>query len=194
VRVTVTPLGASGQNVSSVASAVVDYLDGTDTSPSAALVGAPRGSSMSSYYADSIEGPGRWMGAGASFRSLEGVVDRQSFQRVLEGRHPATPTAMVSDSSTRPKPPSTSPTNSTSKHSHPQTSSPSPHRSPPVTTLSTTPNQPTKRLTCSRSPTQSPTTIRALHSNSSTKQLAPLVTPTQRSHRPSTQRTRSSTS
>jgi hypothetical protein len=44
--------------------------------------------SIGAYYADSIEGPGRWLGAGAAFRDLDGVVGRDEFQRVLEGRHP----------------------------------------------------------------------------------------------------------
>ncbi len=98
MRVTVTPLGASGQNVSSVASAVVDYLEGTDQRSGVGLVDSPPASSASTYYADSIEGPGRWMGAGASFRSLDGLVDRDSFQRVLEGRHPATGERLVTAS------------------------------------------------------------------------------------------------
>ena len=47
------------------------------------------------YYADSIEGAGRWIGAGAAFRDLDGPVDRDAFQRVLEGRHPATGERLV---------------------------------------------------------------------------------------------------
>jgi conjugative relaxase-like TrwC/TraI family protein len=47
------------------------------------------------YYADSIEGPGRWIGAGAAYRKLDGAVDRDAFQRVLEGRHPATGERLV---------------------------------------------------------------------------------------------------
>src|SRR5688572_2988609 len=42
------------------------------------------------YYADSIEGPGAWVGGGARRLGLEGVVGRDEFQRVLEGRHPHT--------------------------------------------------------------------------------------------------------
>ena len=51
--------------------------------------------SAGSYYADSIEGPGRWLGAGAAFRDLDGAVGRDEFQRVLEGRHPATGERLV---------------------------------------------------------------------------------------------------
>ena len=45
---------------------------------------------MAAYLADSPEGPGRWFGAGATFHGLDGAVDREAFQRVLEGRHPVT--------------------------------------------------------------------------------------------------------
>jgi len=96
--VTVTPLGASGQNVSSVASAVVNYLEGSEQRSGVGLIDSPAASAATSYYADSVEGPGRWMGHGASFRSLDGVVDRDSFQRVLEGRHPTTGERLVTAS------------------------------------------------------------------------------------------------
>lgn len=42
------------------------------------------------YYADSIEGPGRWLGHGAAAHGLDGVVEHAAFARVLEGRHPMT--------------------------------------------------------------------------------------------------------
>jgi conjugative relaxase-like TrwC/TraI family protein len=90
----VTPLGASGQSVGGVARAVVDYLEGAPSKRGVPLIGGPAGG-VGTYYADSIEGPGRWLGAGAEFRSLNGAVDRDAFQRVLEGRHPATGERLV---------------------------------------------------------------------------------------------------
>ena len=50
---------------------------------------------VGSYYADSAEGPGRWLGAGAGFRKLAGPVDREAFTRILEGRDPRTGARLV---------------------------------------------------------------------------------------------------
>ncbi len=94
VRLTVTPLGASGRSSSGVAAAVVDYLEGERQRPGASLLNGTNGGA-GSYYADSIEGPGRWLGSGAAFRDLDGVVERDAFQRVLEGRHPTTGERLV---------------------------------------------------------------------------------------------------
>ncbi|MEP1126316.1 MAG: MobF family relaxase [Ilumatobacter sp.] len=94
MRLSVTPLGASGQSVGGVARAVVDYLEGEPAKRGVPLLSSPTGS-VGSYYADSIEGPGKWLGAGAAFRSLNGVVERDAFQRVLEGRHPTTGERLV---------------------------------------------------------------------------------------------------
>ena len=96
VRLTVTPLGAAGTTTAGVARSVVDYLEG-EQRPSAgpSVIGVPDPTRSLSYYADSIEGPGRWIGTGAAFRGLAGHVDRDSFQRVLEGRHPSTGERLV---------------------------------------------------------------------------------------------------
>lgn len=93
VRLTVTPLGAKSASVGAVARSIVDYLEGGRGDPGSSML--VHGSKTlvdgaASYYADSIEGPGRWIGAGAAFRELEGVVEREAFERVLEGRHPMT--------------------------------------------------------------------------------------------------------
>ena len=96
VRLTVTPLGAQSTTVSAVAKSVVDYLEGGRGDPGSALLREPaQGDGAVRYYADSIEGPGRWIGAGAAYRKLDGAVDRDAFQRVLEGRHPATGERLV---------------------------------------------------------------------------------------------------
>lgn len=96
VRLTVTPLGAQSTTASAVAKSVVDYLEGGRGDPGSALLRGPtQGDGAVRYYADSIEGPGRWIGEGAAFRRLEGAVDRDAFQRVLEGRHPTTGERLV---------------------------------------------------------------------------------------------------
>ncbi len=99
MRLTVTPLGAAGRPTSTVAKAVVSYLEGGRSDPGVALLSGARTQTSTGpqrYYADSIEGPGRWIGAGAAFRRLSGPVERESFQRVLEGRHPHTGERLVS--------------------------------------------------------------------------------------------------
>ena len=96
MRLTVTPLGAQSTTVSAVAKSVVDYLEGGRGDPGSSLLRTPvQGDGVVRYYADSIEGPGRWIGAGAAYRKLGGAVDREAFQRVLEGRHPATGERLV---------------------------------------------------------------------------------------------------
>lgn len=96
MRLTVTPLGAQSASAATVARSVVNYLEGGG-SPAATLLSpsAGPGGFTTSYFADSIEGPGRWLGAGAAFRELGGAVEREAFQRVLEGRHPSTGERLV---------------------------------------------------------------------------------------------------
>jgi len=92
VRLTVTPIGAAGASAAGVSAAVVNYLEGERGDPGAALLGVDQ---AADYYADSREGPGRWLGQGAAFQGLRGVVNRDSFQRVLDGRHPITGARLV---------------------------------------------------------------------------------------------------
>ena len=87
MKLTVTPIGGHGRSAAAVARAVVRYLSGMAKDPAAGVLGA---AGMATYLADSPEAPGRWIGAGAAFHGLHGVVDRERFQRVLEGRHPVT--------------------------------------------------------------------------------------------------------
>ena len=93
MRLTITPIGAVGASTARVAAEVVDYLEGARGDPGAALLAG--GGGAAAYYADSREGPGRWLGAGAAFQRLEGAVDRDAFQRVLDGRHPLTGARLV---------------------------------------------------------------------------------------------------
>lgn len=96
MRLTVTPIGSTGRSASSVAADVVAYLEAGKGAQRAgsglfrADVGDGPGGGVVGYYADSIEGPGRWLGRGARRLGLAGEVDRVEFQRVLEGRHPRT--------------------------------------------------------------------------------------------------------
>ena len=93
MRLDVTPLGAASKSVAAVAKAVVDYLQGGLGDPGAGLLSVGGGAAQ--YYGDSPEGPGRWVGAGAEFQRLSGTVDRDAFQRLLEGRHPHTGARLI---------------------------------------------------------------------------------------------------
>ena len=90
MRLTVTPIGAEGttaavsQRPSSTTWRALGAIPVWPCSMAGEIGGA------AAYYADSREGPGRWLGAGAAFQRLRGTVDRDAFQRVLEGRHPLT--------------------------------------------------------------------------------------------------------
>ncbi|MGH9137912.1 MAG: MobF family relaxase [Acidimicrobiales bacterium] len=98
MRLNVTPIGSGRLSAGQVAKAVVEYLAGVAqqppgpglTNPGGVEPPAPELDRASAYYADSIEGPGTWLGMGAAALGLEGVVDHTAFARVLEGRHPTT--------------------------------------------------------------------------------------------------------
>ena len=47
------------------------------------------------YYADSVEGPGRWLGRGITGMRLGGEVDPEEFRRVLLGQHAVTGEQLV---------------------------------------------------------------------------------------------------
>lgn len=93
MRIDVTPLGGQGRSVASIAATIVDYLENAVGDPGAELLSPTSTGGVdgaAGYYADSREGPGSWLGAGADWHRLGGEVDREAFTRVLEGRHPAT--------------------------------------------------------------------------------------------------------
>lgn len=97
MRLNVTPIGSGRLSAGQVAKAVVEYLAGiAQQPPSPSLTDpgveppVPELDRAAGYYADSIEGPGRWRGMGAQALGLEGVVEHAAFARVLEGRHPVT--------------------------------------------------------------------------------------------------------
>lgn len=99
MKLSVTPLGSVGRSAGQVAGAVVEYLEGGVGDPGTGLLAAggqpAGGDGLASYYGDSKEGPGRWIGLGAAAHGLSGVVDRDSVSRVLEGRHPHTGERLV---------------------------------------------------------------------------------------------------
>jgi len=98
VRLNVTPIGSGRLSAGQVAKAVVEYLAGVAqqlrppgvTDPPQVDPPTPDVDRTTGYYADSIEGPGTWLGMGAATLGLGGVVEHSAFARVLEGRHPVT--------------------------------------------------------------------------------------------------------
>ncbi|MFN2505076.1 MAG: relaxase domain-containing protein [Acidimicrobiales bacterium] len=106
--VSVTALGARGGHAAGAVVRVVDYLDGRRPTPagrpptwwkdnglaaptidSGGPVSEPADGALA-YYADSIEGPGTWLGRGLGPRALSGEVDRAQLARMLSGQDPAT--------------------------------------------------------------------------------------------------------
>lgn len=98
MRLNVTPIGSGRLTAGQVAKAVVEYLAGVAkelprpgvTEPPAFEPPTSDPDRAATYYADSIEGPGRWLGHGAAALGLGGTVEHTAFARVLEGRHPTT--------------------------------------------------------------------------------------------------------
>src|SRR4051812_46274938 len=56
MRMTIPPLGASGRSATSVAAAIVDYLEGARRAPGPAMFHAAGSGAAVAYYADSPEG------------------------------------------------------------------------------------------------------------------------------------------
>ncbi len=102
VIVRVTTLGSAKGDAVGAANAVVKYLDGRDTAPGGThpspLPEVPTvdpTSGVVGYYADSVEGPGRWLGRGVTGMRLDGQVDPEEFRRVLLGQHAVTGEQLV---------------------------------------------------------------------------------------------------
>ena len=99
MRIIVTPLGASGASAGQVARRIVEYLHGTKPSPGRELISPtnPDGRSGGTvgYFSDSMEGPGGWLGDGASNLNLNGRVVAADLEAVLAGRDPHTGMRLV---------------------------------------------------------------------------------------------------
>lgn len=100
--VRVTTLGAADGNAAGAVNAVVKYLDGRATAPggihpsSLPELPTPDGTTgIVGYYADSVEGPGRWLGRGITGMRLGGEVHPEEFRRVLLGQHAVTGEQLV---------------------------------------------------------------------------------------------------
>ena len=100
--VRVTTLGAADGDAAGAATAVVKYLDGRAPAAGGSTPGALPNLPPSDgtkgivgYYADSVEGPGRWLGRGITGMRLDGQVDPEQFRRVLLGQHAVTGEQLV---------------------------------------------------------------------------------------------------
>lgn len=98
MRMKVTPCGSNSKGVDAAAEDVIDYLLGKKGGRDrdvAKLLHGPEIDGQVTYYADSVEGPGRWRGSGAAFFGLSGEVERAELFNLLTGRHPTTGARLV---------------------------------------------------------------------------------------------------
>lgn len=100
MRLVVTALGSTGgRGVDAVVAAIRHYLLGPRTTPANGAPDGPRPGPedpVRRYYADSGDGPGRWLGHGAGELNLAGTIDPKDFTMVLSGRHPRTGERLIS--------------------------------------------------------------------------------------------------
>jgi conjugative relaxase-like TrwC/TraI family protein len=106
VIVSVTALGSRDGDAAAAVARVVDYLDGRCPQPPGRSPQwwqdngldaqapcdhglSPASNGTVSYYADSVEGPGTWMGRGLAGFSPAGEVPRAELARMLLGQHPS---------------------------------------------------------------------------------------------------------
>ncbi len=98
--VSVTTLGSRAGDAAGAASRVVQYLDGRGACPGGThpqpmpdlpVVGDDAGDGAAGivgYYADSVDGPGRWLGRGVGPVQLSGQIDPEQLRSVLLGQDP----------------------------------------------------------------------------------------------------------
>lgn len=86
--VSVTPLGSRQGDAGRAAIQVVNYVEGK-VQAAERLARDPAGEARG-YYADSVEGPGWWLGGGTDWLGLNGQVVPDHLERVLRGEHPGT--------------------------------------------------------------------------------------------------------
>ncbi len=100
MHVSVTALGAQADHKNSAARDIVNYLEGqTRSRLSVGGSGAPASPTLAdtvgpgTYYADSLDTPGKWRGRGAD--SLPDHVSREALGRILLGQDPVTGVQLV---------------------------------------------------------------------------------------------------
>jgi conjugative relaxase-like TrwC/TraI family protein len=86
--VSITPLGSSDRDPGRAAIQVVRYVE--SKIQAARRIEPDRAGGVEAYYADSVEGPGWWLGSGTSGLGLAGQVQTEQLRRVLLGEHPGT--------------------------------------------------------------------------------------------------------
>lgn len=90
--VSITPLGSSDRNPGRAAIQVVRYVE--SKIQAARRIEPDRTGDVEAYYADSVEGPGRWLGSGTRGLGLAGQVQTEQLRRVLLSEHPGTGDAL----------------------------------------------------------------------------------------------------
>jgi conjugative relaxase-like TrwC/TraI family protein len=88
VLVSVTPLGIRRGTPADAAARVVNYVESKVQAGRRLAPSSPE--AVGGYYADSVEGPGRWVGGGSDALGLSGQVAPEHLERVLVGEHPGT--------------------------------------------------------------------------------------------------------
>jgi conjugative relaxase-like TrwC/TraI family protein len=88
VLVSVTPLGIRHGTPADAAARVVNYVESKVQAGRRLAPSSPE--AVGGYYADSVEGPGRWVGGGSDALGLSGQVAPEHLERVLVGAHPGT--------------------------------------------------------------------------------------------------------
>lgn len=102
--VSVTTLGAADGDAVGAAGRVVAYLDGRSPARGGGSPGqlplppADGTEAVVGYYADSVEGPGRWLGRGISGMRIAGEVDKEHLRHVLLGQHARTGVQLLAPS------------------------------------------------------------------------------------------------
>lgn len=86
--VSVTPLGVRRGLPADAAVQVVNYVE--SKVQASRRLNPTSVDGVGGYYADSVEGPGRWIGEGSAVLGLHGQVAPAHLERVLTGEHPGT--------------------------------------------------------------------------------------------------------
>jgi conjugative relaxase-like TrwC/TraI family protein len=92
--VSITPLG-SRSGAAGAAATIVDYLEGRRAELPNGKTEPRVPPDAAAYYADSVEGPGRWLGSGAADLELGDTVDADALRALLEGIHPHSGTTLT---------------------------------------------------------------------------------------------------